>query len=168
MRDTTYEHEMIAGPCLYCGQWVEHGRDESGATNPEDAAWHIDGDFGCSAVLIPDEDDPSEPPSCGDHARPYDLLRLQRERDTLRSSLSAVTRERDECAATARALRVELQAAESKWSAASRERDDAVALLRRLTSKVVGYDSAGARVVQLECLKSDARAFLSALDAKGV
>ena len=104
-------------------------------------------------------------------------INLRVSRDTLRSSLSAVTRERDECAATARARLSEWAAAESKWSAAARERNDAVALLRRM---VAASENAGRSLVCVESTQQskdsdqysllgetfDARAFLAALDAK--
>lgn len=61
---------MRSGPCLWCGQWVEQGREIAGATNPYDPAWHNDGDFGC------DESPESNDDGCGSHARPYDLARL--------------------------------------------------------------------------------------------
>ncbi len=65
---------MKAGPCLWCGEWVESGRDAAGATDPYDPCWNVDGDFGCDRS--PDADDDG----CGDHARPYDLaLRMIRE-----------------------------------------------------------------------------------------
>ena len=58
---------MEAGPCIWCQQWVESGRDIAGSTNPRDPAWHVDGDFGC------DESPETSDDGCGDHARPYDL-----------------------------------------------------------------------------------------------
>ena len=60
---------MKAGPCLWCGEWVEEGRDMAGATDPFDPCWNIDGDFGC------DKSPESCGEGCGDHARPYDLAR---------------------------------------------------------------------------------------------
>lgn len=61
---------MEAGPCLWCGRWVEEGRRLAGATNPHDPAWHANGDFGC------DETPESNSEGCGDHCRPYDVARL--------------------------------------------------------------------------------------------
>lgn len=58
---------MRPGPCLWCGQWVESGREMAGATNPYDPCWQADGDFGCDASPETNEE------GCGDHARPYDL-----------------------------------------------------------------------------------------------
>ena len=68
------EVKMAAGPCIFCGEWVEEGREEAGATNPFDPCWHVGGDFGCWANPVTGED------GTGDHMRPYDLaLRLLRE-----------------------------------------------------------------------------------------
>lgn len=61
---------MEEGECLWCGQWVVVGRDIAGSTDPQDPAWHIDGDFGC------DESPETNEEGVGDHARPYDLARL--------------------------------------------------------------------------------------------
>ena len=64
---------MKAGPCLWCGEHVESGRDEAGAQDPYDPCWHVDGDFGC------DKSPDTNGEGCGDHARPYDLaLRMMR------------------------------------------------------------------------------------------
>lgn len=59
--------EMEPGLCLWCGEYVEEGRDLAGATRPFDPCWNADGDFGCNDA--PDAGDDG----CGDHARPYDL-----------------------------------------------------------------------------------------------
>lgn len=58
---------MEPGPCLWCGEYVEEGRDMAGATRPFDPCWQQDGDFGCNASPEASDD------GCGDHARPYDL-----------------------------------------------------------------------------------------------
>lgn len=58
---------MEAGPCLWCGLFVESDRDAAGATDPYDPCWQIDGDFGCD--MSPETTDEG----VGDHARPYDL-----------------------------------------------------------------------------------------------
>ena len=61
-----------AGPCLWCGQWVESRREEAGApaeSEAYDACWATeDGDFGCN--MSPD----SSEDGCGDHARPQDPM----------------------------------------------------------------------------------------------
>ena len=58
---------LAAGPCLWCGQVVEEGRDMAGATNPYDPCWHVDGAFGC------DDSPETDSEGVGSHARPYDL-----------------------------------------------------------------------------------------------
>jgi hypothetical protein len=58
------------GPCLWCGEWVTIGRTESGATDPLDPAWNIDGDFGCGESPLTDSE------GTGDHARAWDLARM--------------------------------------------------------------------------------------------
>jgi hypothetical protein len=63
------EVSMEAGPCLWCGQWVESNRDMAGATAPLDPCWQVDGDFGCDASPETNRE------GVGDHARPYDLAR---------------------------------------------------------------------------------------------
>jgi len=63
------EIKMEPGYCIWCGQYVEEGRDEAGATNPQDPCWQANGDFGCD--YAPDANDEG----CGNHARPYDLAR---------------------------------------------------------------------------------------------
>jgi hypothetical protein len=61
------EVPMEPGPCIWCGQWVESGREAAGCTNPFDPAWHVDGDYGCGDSPETNDD------GTGDHARPYDL-----------------------------------------------------------------------------------------------
>ena len=61
---------MTPGYCLWCGEYVEVGREEAGSTDPLDPAWQCDGNFGCDAS--PETSDEG----CGDHARPYDLARF--------------------------------------------------------------------------------------------
>jgi len=61
------EVPMEAGPCLWCGQWVEEGREMAGATNPLDPCWHHEGDFGCMESPETSEE------GCGSHMRPFDL-----------------------------------------------------------------------------------------------
>lgn len=61
---------MEAGPRLYCGRWVEEGRDIAGAQRPLDPCWHENGDFGCDSSPWAPED------SCGDHIRPFDVIRM--------------------------------------------------------------------------------------------
>lgn len=62
--------EMVPGDCLWCGQHVVVGREEAGATNPNDPAWKTeDGDFGC------DHSPEAGQEGCGSHARPFDLAR---------------------------------------------------------------------------------------------
>jgi len=62
---------MIDGPCLFCNEWVEVGREEAGSTNPLDAAWRTkSGDYGCRRS--PESNDEGS----GDHFRPYDAARL--------------------------------------------------------------------------------------------
>ena len=63
----TKTYPMTSGPCLWCGEYVESGRDIAGSTNPLDPAWHNDGDFGC------DNSPQATFEGCGNHARPYDL-----------------------------------------------------------------------------------------------
>lgn len=61
---------MTPGPCLWCGRWVEIGREEAGSTNPYDPAWCEDGDYGC------DDSPESNDEGVGDHCRPYDVARM--------------------------------------------------------------------------------------------
>jgi hypothetical protein len=58
---------MTAGECLWCKRWVEVGREEAGSTNPFDAAWQDNGDYGCDASPESSEE------GCGGHIRPYDV-----------------------------------------------------------------------------------------------
>ena len=61
------------GPCLFCDQYVESGRVLAGApdsTSFQDPCWHVDGDFGCEASPLTDEE------GTGDHIRPSDVRRL--------------------------------------------------------------------------------------------
>jgi hypothetical protein len=68
------EIKMEPGYCIWCGHYVEEGREMSGATNPLDPAWQVDGDFGC------DQSPQSNDDGVGDHMRPYDLaIRLMKE-----------------------------------------------------------------------------------------
>lgn len=56
--------------CLFCGQWVVDGRDESGYTglNPD---WMTDnGDFGCDGNPITTRE------GCGGHWTRYDVVSL--------------------------------------------------------------------------------------------
>lgn len=62
------------GPCIWCGQWVEDGREISGATDPNDPAWHDDGDFGCEGNPLTGDD------GVGGHARISDVRRWYLER----------------------------------------------------------------------------------------
>ncbi len=64
---TAETYLMTPGPCLWCEEYVESGRDIAGSTNPLDPAWHNDGDFGCDDAPEATND------ACGNHARPYDL-----------------------------------------------------------------------------------------------
>lgn len=61
---------MQDGPCLWCGEYVTSDRDAAGATNPLDACWQVDGDFGC------DKSPESSDEGTGGHARPWDLAVL--------------------------------------------------------------------------------------------
>lgn len=62
------EIKMLPGDCIWCGQYVEEGREDAGATNPFDPCWQTeDGDFGCNNSPETCEE------GCGNHARPYDL-----------------------------------------------------------------------------------------------
>lgn len=63
--------KMTPGRCLFCGEHVETGREEVGATWPLDPCWNAEGDFGCPDSPENDDD------GTGGHMRPFDLaLRL--------------------------------------------------------------------------------------------
>jgi len=78
--------DFTPGPCIWCGDWVECGRELAGSTNPKDPAWHVDGNFGCCGSPFTDED------GVGDHARSYDLVRLEERVTELTEMLDRIFR----------------------------------------------------------------------------